>query len=167
MTGNSIAIRNIYVMMAYAFKAIQKAGDEHLEVEQFDKLHDLFAEILVRGVGAQVKRGLHHDYLHRREELATVRGRIDVSRSIAEHSKARGRLICGYDEYDSDTPHNRALRACQVFCVRAGRLAPLPGGQSGSLLGNCTAKALSAWCHPCVPVPRSPPRVVSMFRMPR
>lgn len=122
MTGKSIAIRNIYVMMAYAFKAIQKAGDEHLEVEQFDKLHDLFAEILVRGVGAQVKRGLHHDYLHRREELATVRGRIDVSRSIAEHSKARGRLICGYDEYDSDTPHNRALKSVIILLVRHGEI---------------------------------------------
>ncbi|AWH95937.1 5-methylcytosine-specific restriction endonuclease system specificity protein McrC [Dietzia psychralcaliphila] len=122
MTSNFIFIRNIYVMMAYAFRAIQKAGDEHLEVEQFDKLHDLFAEILVRGVGTQVKRGLHHDYLHRREELATVRGRIDVSRSISEHSRARGRLICSYDEYDSDTPHNRALKSVIILLVRHGEI---------------------------------------------
>lgn len=122
MTETSIAIRNIYVMMAYAFRSIHNSGTDDLGTEQFDKLHDLFAEILVRGVGAQVKRGLHHDYVQRREELATVRGRIDVSRSIAEHTRSRGRLICGYDEYDSDTPHNRALKSVIILLVRHGEI---------------------------------------------
>lgn len=123
MTSNSITIRNIYVMMAYAFRSIRSSGTDTVGTEQFDNLHDLFAEILVRGVGTQVKRGMHHDYVHRREELATVRGRIDVSRSIAEHSGSRGRLICGYDEYDPDTPHNRALKSVIILLVRHGEIS--------------------------------------------
>lgn len=123
MTADSITIRNIYVMMAYAFRSIHSSGNDALGTEQFDKLHDLFAEILVRGVGTQVKRGLHQDYVHRREELATVRGRIDVSRSIAEHSRSHGRLICGYDEYDPDTPHNRALKSVIILLVRHGEIS--------------------------------------------
>ena len=123
MTADSITIRNIYVMMAYAFRSIQSSGNDTVGAEQFDKLHDLFAEILVRGVGTQVKQGLHQDYVHRREELATVRGRIDVSRSIAEHSRSRGRLICGYDEYDPDTPHNRALKSVIILLVRHGEIS--------------------------------------------
>src|SRR3954463_9768564 len=68
MRDRSIAIRNVYVMMAYAFRSIRSAEAERIAAERFNHLHDLLAEILVRGVGAQVKRGIHRDYLHRSDE---------------------------------------------------------------------------------------------------
>ncbi|MVA75151.1 5-methylcytosine-specific restriction endonuclease system specificity protein McrC [Auraticoccus sp. F435] len=120
MTTSSIAIRNVYVMMAYAFRAIRIAGTEQIASEHFDHLHDLLAKILVRGVGAQVKRGLHHDYLHRREELVGVRGRIDLTRTIASRSNTPGRLVCEFDEYEADTPHNQALKSVMVLLLRHG-----------------------------------------------
>jgi len=55
-----------------------------------------------------------------------------------------------------------ARRACQVVCVRwlvhvVGAIRP----------GKATANALSAWFHPQVPVPRSPPLWCPMFLIPR
>lgn len=122
MTISSIAIRNVYVMMAYAFRAIRKAGTEQIVSERFDHLHDLLAEILVRGVGAQVKRGLHRDYVTRRENLFGVRGRIDLTRTIARRSTTPGRLVCEFDEYETDTPHNRALKSVIVLLLRHGEV---------------------------------------------
>jgi len=122
MTDRSIAIHNVYVMIAYAFRAIRSRGIEHVAAERFDHLHDLLAEILVRGVGSQVKRGLHRDYLHRSDELATVRGRIDVARTVAQRSTKRGRLVCEFDEYESDTPHNQALKSVMVLLLRHGKV---------------------------------------------
>lgn len=124
MTGRSIIIRNLYVMMAYAFRAIRSDGVGRIAAERFDHLHDLLAEILVRGVGAQVKRGIHRDYLHRSDEITTVRGRIDVTRTVATRSSTRGRLVCDFDEYESDTPHNRALKSVIVLLVRHSDVAP-------------------------------------------
>lgn len=123
MIDRTIAIRNVYVMMAYAFRGIRPDGTDHIAAESFDHLHDLLAEILVRGVGTQVKRGLHRDYLLRREELATVRGRIDVSRTGATRSTTRGKLVCEFDEYAPDTPHNRALKSAIVLLIRHGDVA--------------------------------------------
>lgn len=123
MTGRSIAIRNVYVMMAYAFRAIHSKGNDRLAAESFDHLHDLFAEILVRGVGTQVKRGLHRDYLYRSEGLPTVRGRIDLSRTVATRSTIRGRLVCEFDEYEPDTLHNQALKSVIVLLIRHGNVA--------------------------------------------
>lgn len=119
---STIAIRNVYVMMAYAFRAIRSNGTAKVAVEEFEHLHDLLAEILVRGVGAQVKRGLHRDYLNRSDELATARGRIDVTRTIATRSTTRGRLVCEFDEYEPDIPHNRALKSVIVLLVRHGNI---------------------------------------------
>ncbi|WP_062379229.1 5-methylcytosine-specific restriction endonuclease system specificity protein McrC [Demequina pelophila] len=124
MSGSPVAIRNVYVMLAYAFGAIRAEGTDAVASERFDHLHDLLAEILLRGVGAQVKRGLHRDYLHRHEPLATVRGRIDVNRTIATRSTTRGQLVCGFDEYAADTPHNRALKSVLVLLIRHGSVSP-------------------------------------------
>lgn len=123
MTDRPIAIRNVYVMMAYAFRAIRHEGNDRIASERFDHLHDLLAEILVRGVGTQVKRGLHRDYLQRSDELATVRGRIDVARTVATRSITRGRLVCEFDEYEPDTPHNQALKSVIVLLIRHGDVA--------------------------------------------
>lgn len=122
MIDRSIAIRNVYVMLAYAFRAIRSEGQHRIEAERFEHLHDLLAEILIRGVGSQVKRGLHHDYLRRDEELPTVRGRIDIPRTVAARAATRGRLVCEFDEYEPDTPHNRALKAVIVLLIRRGDL---------------------------------------------
>lgn len=123
MTDQSIAVHNIYVMMAYAFRTIRNDGDDRIKAESFDRLHDLFAEILVRGVGTQVKRGLHRDYLEHSDSLATVRGRIDIARTAATRSTVRGRLVCDFDEYELNTPHNQALKSVIVLLVRHGDVA--------------------------------------------
>lgn len=123
MSGRGVVIRNLYVMLAYAFRAMHNAGTQKISSEEFDHLHDLLAEILARGVGTQIKRGLHRDYLIRREELATVRGRIDVTRTVADRSLTRGRLVCEFDEYDIDTPHNQALKSAIVLLIRHGAVS--------------------------------------------
>ena len=123
MSDRSIVIRNVYVMLAYAFRAMHSEGSDRIAAERFDHLHDLLAEILVRGAGRQVKRGLHRNYLPRRDELATVRGRIDISRTVAARSMIRGRLACKFDEYEADTLHNRALKAVIVLLIRHGNVA--------------------------------------------
>lgn len=120
MIDRTIAISNVYVMLAYAFRAIRSKGKDRIEAQPFGHLHDLLAEILVRGVGAQVKRGLHRDYLNRRDELATVRGRINITRTVATRSRTRGRLVCEFDDYEADTPHNQALKSVIVLLIRHG-----------------------------------------------
>ncbi|SIT72429.1 5-methylcytosine-specific restriction endonuclease system specificity protein McrC [Microbacterium sp. RU33B] len=123
MTDRSIAIRNVYVMLAYAFRGMHSDGTDRIAAERFDHLQDLLAEILVRGVGKQVKRGLHRDYLERSDALATVRGRIDITRTIATRSMTKGRLACEFDEYEPDTPHNQALKSVIVLLLRRGEIA--------------------------------------------
>lgn len=123
MTARSIAIRNVYVMIAYAFRAMRSEANDRIATESFDHLHDLFAEILVRGVGTQIKRGLHRDYLDRTDELPTVRGRIDITRTAATRSTLRSRLVCAFDEYEPDTPHNQALKSVIVLLIRHGDVA--------------------------------------------
>lgn len=124
MDDDPIVIRNVYVMMAYAFRAIRSEGTTNIRGESFDSLHDLLGEILIRGVGTQVKRGLHRDYVEHSDEMPTIRGRIDVTSTISSLSSVRGRLVCKFDDYEPDTPHNRALKSVIVLLIRHGNVHP-------------------------------------------
>lgn len=123
MKDRTIAIRNVYVMMAYAFRSMHSPGVGDFQTESFEHIHDLFAEILARGVSAQVKRGLHHDYLRHEEQLASVRGRISISATAAARAAAPGRIVCRFDEYECDTAFNRALKSVIVLLIRHGEVA--------------------------------------------
>lgn len=124
LIDRGIVIRNVYVMLAYAFRAVKNVGTSRIAAEEFDHLHDLLAEILAVGVATQIKRGLHRDYRFQTEELPTVRGRIDVTASIGARTLTRGRLVCEFDEYDVDTPYNRALKSVIVLLIRHGEVSP-------------------------------------------
>lgn len=117
-------IRNIYYMLSYAFQTLKENGYSSVAAEDFDNIHDLFAAILIRGVGAQVKRGLHRDYIQREEVLAGVRGQILVSETIKQQTQPQGRLVCSYDEFVPDSPHNQALKSTMLMLLRHGNVKP-------------------------------------------
>ncbi|MDR2638253.1 MAG: 5-methylcytosine-specific restriction endonuclease system specificity protein McrC [Helicobacteraceae bacterium] len=121
--ADNIKIKNIYYMLSYAFQTLRETGLDNVASEDFDNIHDLFAAILVRGVGTQVKRGLHRDYLQCEEILAGVRGQIRVSETIKQ-TQAQGRLVCAYDEFVPDSPHNRALKSVMLLLLRHGNVKP-------------------------------------------
>lgn len=122
MKDGSILIRNVYVMMAYAFRAVQANGAGPADTEPFDHIHDLFAEMLAQGMAKQVKRGLHPDYLRREEQLVGVRGRIDVARTAMGRAAAPGTVVCAFDEFLPDTPHNQAVKSVIVLLIRHGQV---------------------------------------------
>ena len=123
MIDRSIVIQNVYVMLAYAFRAINTKSTSSVNSEKFDNLHDLLAEILIRGMNSQIKRGLHQDYLSQTEELSTVRGRIDIAQTVNRHARTRGRIVCSFDEYLPDTSHNQALKSVISLLVRRGKIS--------------------------------------------
>jgi 5-methylcytosine-specific restriction enzyme subunit McrC len=121
--ADNIRIKNIYHMLSYAFQTLRETGFDNVASEDFYNIHDLFAAILVRGVGVQIKRGLHRDYLQCEEALAGVRGQIRVSETIKQ-TQAQGRLVCTYDEFVPDSPHNQALKNVMLLLLRHGNMKP-------------------------------------------
>lgn len=114
-----IPVRNIYYMLAYAYRGLTFSGVSDVEIENFDNAADLFAAILSKGVATQVKRGLERAYLESTEALSAPKGKIDISKSIpmcATHSR---RLVCNYDEFSEDTYPNQVLKTTLLYLLRS------------------------------------------------
>ena len=104
-----ILIRNIYYMLAYAFQDLRQNNYAEIAGEDFEEIHDLFAEILIRGISFQLKQGLHREYISHKECLATLRGKLDVNETIKQKMRHSNRLACGYDELSENNLFNQVL----------------------------------------------------------
>lgn len=109
-TPTGVVVRNIYYMMAYAFKAVDIEAFAKLETEEFDGVEDLMAAILSIGIDLQRKRGLERGYSTIRENILGVRGRIDARSTARLSARNASRVACEWDELDEDTYKNRILK---------------------------------------------------------
>jgi len=89
-----ILIKNIYYMLAYAFRAVKLSAMEKLAAEEFGHLHDLMAEILAQGVAGQLKRGLYREYVTEREHLGMLRGKLELRETVQNRLRCRRHLVC-------------------------------------------------------------------------
>jgi 5-methylcytosine-specific restriction enzyme subunit McrC len=94
----SIFIKNIYYMLSYAFTTLNQGGYEDVATEEFENMHNLFAAILAKGISRQLKQGLYREYLNRKEDVAVVRGKIDMPGTIQNRIARKRVLTCEYDE---------------------------------------------------------------------
>lgn len=118
----SIFIKNIYYMLSYAFTALHQGGYENVAAEEFENLHNLFAAILARGIGRQLKQGLYREYLNRREDMAMVRGKIDMPGTIQNRLARKRALTCEYDELSENNLLNQILKTTVMILLRHAKV---------------------------------------------
>ncbi len=114
-----IPIRNIYYMLAYAFRVLKEEGYQRLADEEFRNASELFAAILARGVSVQLRRGLGREYLDLTEPLSAPRGKIEISESIKTTNQLRKQLVCSYDDFSVNSYLNRILKTTMVLLLHA------------------------------------------------
>ena len=70
----------------------------------------LFAEILSRGISYQLKQGLYREYVPRTESLPTMRGKIDITKTIKHRIQCQQILSCEFDELSENNIFNQILK---------------------------------------------------------
>ncbi|MBQ9816618.1 MAG: 5-methylcytosine-specific restriction endonuclease system specificity protein McrC [Proteobacteria bacterium] len=114
-----IRIQNIYYMLAYAFQVLHEQGYRSIATEDFNNTADLCAEILIRGIGIQIKRGLYRDYIQQTEQMSTIRGRIDISETIRSQSLQKNQIVCTHDEFSVNSHPNRIIKSTILILIRS------------------------------------------------
>jgi 5-methylcytosine-specific restriction enzyme subunit McrC len=106
-----IPIRNIYYLLCYAWRRLEERDLLALDVDDVTELVDLFGRVLLSGVRHLRRRGLDRGYLNHDECTTTIRGRIDLDRTVRENLLQHGRVCCRHDHLSHDVLHNRILRS--------------------------------------------------------
>lgn len=114
-----ILIRNIYYMLAYAFQALHTDAFRSVETEPFENIHDLFAAILSKGIGQQLKQGLYRTYVGREDDLPVLRGQINFPGTIQNQIAHRQQLRCVYDEFSENNLLNQILKTTAQLLLQS------------------------------------------------
>ena len=118
----SIFIKNIYYMLSYAFTTLNQGGYEDIATEEFENIHNLFAAILAKGIGRQLKQGLYREYLNCKEDIAVVRGKIDMPGTIQNCLARKRMLTCEFDEFSENNLLNQILKTTVMLLLRHARV---------------------------------------------
>lgn len=113
----SIFIKNIYYMLSYAFTTLTPSEDDEIAAEDFDNIHNLFAAILAKGIGRQLKQGLYREYLNRKEEMPMMRGKIDMPGTIKNRLARKQVLTCEFDELSENNLLNQILKTTVMLLI--------------------------------------------------
>lgn len=110
MAARPIPIENIYYLLCYAWDRLEEAELTGVTPTPEMRLPELFARVLRGGVTHLLKRGLARAYVTNEEEIAGVRGRLNVGMSLKTASFTRARAWCVFDELSPDTLPNRIVK---------------------------------------------------------
>ena len=109
-------------MLSYEFTTLNQGGYENVAAEEFDNLHNLFSAILAKGIGRQLKQGLYREYLNRKEDVAVVRGKIDMPGTIQNRLARKRVLTCEYDELSENNLLNQILKTTVMILLRHAKV---------------------------------------------
>ena len=107
----TIIIRNVYYMLAYAFRILRQTNYEKIKTEPFENVQDLFASIIQIGVSEQLKRGLNKEYILENENLKVLRGKLDLTNTIKLRTKNDIQtLACEHDNLSVNNRFNQIIK---------------------------------------------------------
>ena len=123
INDKGILIKNIYYMLTYAFQILKEKDIVQIESERFQDIQDLFAEIIAKGMSAQLKHGLYKQYIAHDENLLKVRGKINIPATIKNQIQKRKLVHCEYDELSENNIYNQIIKTTLSILLKDNRVS--------------------------------------------
>lgn len=118
----SILIKNIYYMLSYAFQTLNQSNYQEVAAENFEDMQNLFAAILDKGIGFQLKQGLYREYRNCQEDLSVMQGKINIQGTIRNQMARRQMLACEFDEFSENNLLNQILKSTVLLLLKHGNV---------------------------------------------
>ncbi len=96
-------------------------GQSATMARQNETLLDIFIRLFADRLIAEARRGLPRRYQNHDEDLATLRGRLDVTRQFTAHAVRPDRIACSFDALSADTPLLQIMKACAYYLSQHAR----------------------------------------------
>ena len=119
----NISIKNIYWMLAYAFRSLNEKNISKINAEQFENIYDLFIVMITQELSKQIKRGINKEYILVNEELSNLKGKLLINESLKRNSLIKNKMICEYDEYSVNSYLNRIIKTTCIYLIKSNKVS--------------------------------------------
>jgi 5-methylcytosine-specific restriction enzyme subunit McrC len=118
-----IPLATLYYFLCYAWNRLpEPALLRATQAQSFHRPLELLAQVLLHATRRLLRTGLPQAYRAREEVLGSLRGRIELTPSLAQGLLPQGRAVCSFDELSADTPLHRLLADTLATLARASTL---------------------------------------------
>lgn len=121
-------------MLSYAFQELKRRNYEDIDKEDFERVQDLFAEILYKGMSMQLKQGLYREYIEKHDTLPLLKGKLDIRETIRNRVQRKSVLSCEFDELSENNIFNQIIKTTACILVREKTVSRIRKVQLKSLL---------------------------------
>ena len=104
-----IPIENIYYLLCYAWDKLDEKERINISIDDKTELLDLFAKVLINATKMLLKRGIDKNYIDHKEELAGVKGKIQISQTLKSNLLFKQRTICSFDDFSANIISNKPI----------------------------------------------------------
>ncbi|MEW6403992.1 MAG: hypothetical protein AB1649_19530, partial [Chloroflexota bacterium] len=124
-TEHGIPVRNLWHMLLYAWDELPLTSQWVMkDIEKAPTLDALLATALLQLMQGRLRIGLGRAYVHGRETVRGIRGRIDFDESRKRRMFERGEAACEFDQYSANEPRNQITRSMLTRLVQTGQFGP-------------------------------------------
>ncbi len=120
---NAAIRKRLVHMLAVALKLKLDLGQVAELAWQRETLLEILIRIFCDKLNEAVRKGIPHSYLAQRDDLPTLRGKLDVTRQFTRYAANPSRLACRFDVLSPDTPLNQILKAAVLYLSQMSRSA--------------------------------------------
>lgn len=113
-----VGVENLWRLLTWAYDLLELSAQAPVPHEMSELL-EAVVEVFVRRVEDLQRRGLLRGYVHRQENLTSMRGRLNVAGHLRTNTVARHLLMCDYDDFTTDVAENRIIRRTLHLLLRA------------------------------------------------
>ena len=117
--GENIQTRGTLVKMIGAALSIPIYDGEITPLNTQDRdLLEILILVFARKLASEVRKGVTRNYSRNRDDLARLRGKLDVTRQFTKFAAMPQTLACEFDEFSPDNPLNRLLACATSLLMR-------------------------------------------------
>ena len=119
--SQQIPIQNIYYLLLYAWRRMEVGECEDVGVAGETELLNLLAKLFCREFAQLRRRWLDLAYVEERQDLGSIRGRIQLTETLRRGLLEHAQVACEYDELSIDTlPHQIIKATCLTLLSSSG-----------------------------------------------
>lgn len=104
-----IPIQNLYYLLCYAWGLPEQRDWVSVDAHSCPAVVDLLSRLLTKGAEVLLKRGIAKEYCTHEEEIAGIKGKLELAQTLKQNRYREGKTICTLDELTGDILLNQIV----------------------------------------------------------
>lgn len=89
-----------------------------VSTENFKYIYDFLSFVFIQLLSKIIKKGLYQDYNKKEAELSSLKGKINIDKTIKRNSLAKNKAVCSFNVFETNNIFNQIIKTTIDYLIR-------------------------------------------------